>query len=424
MRLLWLCNKCLPVVARHRGLEVGNREGWLAGISERFMNDKSNDIEFGVCFPVGSPEEEFTDKFEVSAYGFYEDLEHPENYDSALETRLKAIVEDFKPDLIHIFGTEFPHCRAMTVAFPHKERILIGIQGICTECAEAYFTGIPENITTKATLRDRIKKDNIAAQKRKFEKRGESEVLALKQCDNITGRTRWDMEKSMEINPGAEYFHMNETLRSNFYSGEWNYDTCQKHSIFVSQGDYTIKGLHVLLEALPEIRKAYPDVCVYVAGADIIGFGNIKKTILISEYAKYLKKLVKKEKLNQKLIFTGNLSAEQMKERYLKSHVFVLCSVLENSPNSLGEAMLLGMPCVASAVGGVPSMISEKEGWIYKDCDPGKLAQAVISAFEETDQMSGKTQKQEAAALRARETHDGEKNFQVLMEIYKKILTK
>ena len=38
--------------------------------------------------------------------------------------------------------------------------------------------------------------------------------------------------------------------------------------------------------------------------------------------------------------------------------MFLLPSSCENSPNSLGEAMLLGMPCVASNAGGIPDMLA------------------------------------------------------------------
>lgn len=71
-----------------------------------------------------------------------------------------------------------------------------------------------------------------------------------------------------------------------------------------------------------------------------------------------------------------------MKERYLKSQVFVLPSSIENSPNSLGEAMLLGVPCIASDVGGVRCLMTHSvEGLIYPADDPRLLAYDICEMF-------------------------------------------
>lgn len=422
MRILWLCNNCIPAVAQKRGIEIGNKEGWLAGISERVLSEKSQEIDFGVCFPVAVQSEEFSEHYPgIWAYGFYENRNHPEVYDASLEDKMKVILEDFKPDIVHIFGTEYPHTLAMVKAFGKPEQILIGIQGLCSLYAKGYLEGIPEEIAKKATFRDWLKKDDLIRQQKKFVRRGEYEIEALKGCANITGRTKWDKTAANTFQPNAEYYPMNETLRSNFYGFNWNYETCKKHSIFVSQGDYPIKGFHYMLRALPLIRKVYPDVTVTVAGNDIIGFHNIKKSILISEYGKYLKQLIHENDLSDIVTFCGSLSADKMKEQFLKSHVFVLCSVLENSPNALGEAMLLGMPCVASLVGGVGSMISENEGYCYMGSNPEKLADSVIRAFEQTDLAMGRTQREKEAQIRASKTHDAQTNYNRLMEIYEEI---
>ena len=422
MRILWLCNKCIPAVAKKRGFETGNKEGWLAGISERVLSEKAQEIELGVCFPVAAESEEFSEHYPgVWAYGFYENPKHPEVYDTSLEDKMRAILEDFKPDIVHIFGTEYPHTLAMVRTFGKPEKILIGIQGLCSLCSKVYLDGIPMGIEKKSTFRDWIKRDNLIMQKIKFEERGQLEEQAIRRCINITGRTEWDRISTNRINPDAKYYPMNETLRSNFYHSDWDYAACKKHSIFVSQGDYPIKGFHYMLRALPLIREKYPDVTVSVAGNDIVGFHNLKKSILISEYGKYLKELIQKNDLSGIVTFCGSLSADKMKEQFLKSHVFVLCSVLENSPNALGEAMLLGMPCVASLVGGVESMISRQEGYCYSDSSPEKLAESVIRAFEETDLAKGRTKREEKARQRAQKTHDPDTNYNRLMEIYEEI---
>ena len=71
-----------------------------------------------------------------------------------------------------------------------------------------------------------------------------------------------------------------------------------------------------------------------------------------------------------------------MCKRYLQSHVFVCPSFIENSPNSVGEAQLLGIPCIASFVGGVSDMVVDGEtGLLYRFEEVEMLAAAVCRIF-------------------------------------------
>ena len=45
MRVLWVCNRCLPVVAAELKMDAGNKEGWLAGLSERILEEKNEELE-------------------------------------------------------------------------------------------------------------------------------------------------------------------------------------------------------------------------------------------------------------------------------------------------------------------------------------------------------------------------------------------
>ena len=132
------------------------------------------------------------------------------------------IREDYVPDVIHCFGTEYPHTLAVCRAYPHPERILLGIQGICSLCAEAYFADLPERVTRKVTFRELVNRDSLRSQQEKFARRGVMEREAIGLAGNITGRTAWDREVTTGWNPGAQYYPMNETLRASFYEGSWN----------------------------------------------------------------------------------------------------------------------------------------------------------------------------------------------------------
>jgi Glycosyltransferase len=74
-----------------------------------------------------------------------------------------------------------------------------------------------------------------------------------------------------------------------------------------------------------------------------------------------------------------------MKNEYLKANVFLSASTIENSPNSLGEAQLLGVPCLASYVGGVPDMIpNERCGQMYRFEDSEAMVYKIAQVFEQS----------------------------------------
>ena len=108
-----------------------------------------------------------------------------------------------------------------------------------------------------------------------------------------------------------------------------------------------------------------------------------------------------------------------MKQNYLEANVFVLPSTIENSPNSLGEAMLLGVPSVAADVGGVTTMmVHEKEGYVYPSSAPYMLADYIqqVFAMEKEAEALGA-----AAKAHARKTHDPETNLNTLLSIYESL---
>lgn len=487
MKVLWVCNIMLPVIAEALHKEASNKEGWLSGLLEQVATENAGDLELAVAFPAATDMEapwrfrvavprmeqhtmlsadvrgtgtgenqknSTTDQYNIMCYGFREDTVHPDRYQPELEGELRRITEDFAPDVIHCFGTEYPHTLAVCRVFPHKDRILLGIQGICTLCAEAYFADMPETEIRKITFRDLVKKDTLRSQQEKFARRGAMEREAISFAGNITGRTAWDKAVTTGWNPKARYYTMNETLRASFYEGEWRPESCEPYSIFVSQADYPLKGLHYLLQALPQIREKYPRVQVYVAGNDLTAYRTPKEKLKISAYGRYLRRLIWEGQLGDRVHFLGRLTGEEMKERFLKSHLFLCCSSLENSSNSLGEAMLLGVPCISTEVGGIPSLFEDgKDGlWceghqLTKSTENGmktseafgyknntrdsnektagqlenivnSMAKAIIKMWDSPEKM---LEYSKNAREHARKIHDKEKNFAKLQEIYANI---
>ena len=304
-------------------------------------------------------------------------------YNKHLEEFWIKIKNDFNPEIIHIHGTEYPHGLAYVNACGSKG-VVISIQGMISIYSRFYNAGINnKDLKYCFSLRDSLKLGGIQNGKKEFEIRGRYEQQILKQVEHVIGRTEWDKDHCWAINPNAKYHHVGETLRDSFYNKRWIYSECEPLSIFVSQASYPVKGLHKLLEAMPLIINQYPNAKLYVAGSD----PTSRPWYLITTYGRYLKKLIVKYNLEHHIEFLGMIDEKTMCDRYLKSNVFVCCSSIENSPNSLGEAQMLRMPHVASFAGGVPEIVNYNPDVLYRFEETEMLARKICDIFKASDNV-------------------------------------
>ena len=212
----------------------------------------------------------------------------------------------------------------------------------------------------------------------------------------------------------------NESLRNEFYiSDKWKYGACTKHSIFLSQAGTPIKGLHKVLEALQFLKDEFPDISIRIGGKNIIENNSLKDRIRMGGYGKYIKSLLHKYNLFDYVKFLGPLEAEAMIREYQNAHVFICPSSIENSPNSVGEAQIIGTPVIASYVGGTPDMVTHKQtSLLYRFEEVEMLANYIREVFtnhELTDHLS------KNAIDAAEKRHDRLTNLNRLIEIYNSI---
>lgn len=414
MKILWLCNIPLPIISKNMGKSTECIGGWMTGMLNE-IKDRKN-VKLTVLFPTLEEDLVYGEVEGIQYYGFPENTVKPHVYDYKVEDYFKDIIKKVNPDIVHIFGTEFPHTLAMTKVFNKPEKTVINIQGLCSIIEKHYYSTLPTKIINRYTVRDLIKNDNIKKQRKKFRERGKFEVEAIKNVNHIIGRTEWDEACVKEINRTCNYYKCNETLREEFYNHQWNIKKCNKHSIFVSQGSYPIKGLHFIIEAMSNIIKIYPDAHLYIAGNDITKFKTINEKLKISSYSKYIRELIFKYKLNNKITFLGSLDEQSMCKRFLESNVFVSGSTIENESNSISEAKILGVPVIASYVGGTTSRIEHGiDGYQYQYDAPYMLSNYIDVIFN-NDDIAIKLSKE--SRKRALSLNDKRVNFNKLMEIY------
>ena len=418
MKILWIVNTIFPYPASKIGQEKCCFGGWLNGLAN--MLKDNNDIKLAIATVYNGKE---IKKYDDGKIIYYLVPGLPTiKYNSKLEAYWKEVNNEFKPDLVNIHGTEFAHGLSFKKACPNV-KVITSIQGLTSVIAKVYYAGLDtQEILKNITFRDLLRHDSIFQQKRKFANRGKNEIELIKKSEAIIGRTTWDYANTKAINPEEKYFIGNETLRTGFYSKEWNIQNIEKHSIFTSQGSYPIKGLHFLLQAVYILKQSYPDLKLYIAGNNITNTTTLMKKIKFGGYAKIIKKLIKKYNLENQVEFTGLLSEEEMINRYLKSNVFVLPSAIENSSNSLGEAMLLGMPCVATNTGGTMDILKHKEeGLLYPYTEPAMCAD-YISRYFEDDKLCIEYGRQ--AREKALSRHNAENNVNQIIKIYNEIIKK
>lgn len=420
MKILWVCSLPLPEMAAQLHLNQTSFGGWLIGLSRQLENEKS--VSLYVLANVPSDIGEISGKAGGYSYYTFTGLSNCQNEpDENRIHRFRNVIQSVHPDVIHVFGSEYSFCQEMVMAAEAEhcgERVVISLQGLMKEIASHYTDGLSEAVIHHQTLREKIKKQSIAQEQQLFFMRSRFEEYALRHVSHVIGRTDWDHQFARTMNPDIQYHYCSETLRPEFYGYQWENTACRKNTIFISQASYPIKGFHLFLKAMPVLTQRFPDLQVYVTGRDLVHL-SMKEKFHLDSYRLYLHQLIRQLHLEGYLTFCGTLDAEQMRDHLLSANAFVSPSVLENSSNSIGEAMLVGTPVIASDTGGTCSMIPDSScGLLYPLFDTDALIEAVSSVFSDPHQCQtlSKGEKRRAAQL-----FDPAVNQKQLLSIYQSI---
>lgn len=210
-------------------------------------------------------------------------------------------------------------------------------------------------------------------------------------CDRITAVSRavkedlanrgWIKVKKQKIEIIYAAVDFEEVVKYSEIAGR-EYD-----SIFVDNGQKYIgmmanfdrvKGHRILLRAMPKILKKMPNVKFLLTGS--------------GEDREYIKKRVKKLKIQDKVIFLGVL--ENTARVISKCDLIVLPSLSEGLPIIIIEAMLLGKPVIASNVGGMPELIKDNEsGVLVLPNSDKELSEAIVAVLKDDNKIYSLGQK-------------------------------
>lgn len=365
MRVIWITHDVFDVFYPYVKGKPTRGRPWIVPL---FYNIHcQNDIKLAVVTPIIDGEEQ---RYEIDDIRYYSIRIGKKGNTVAMNTatvnRYISVINDFHPDIIHVHGTEI-NFGLLRKYVDEKIPIVCSIQGIIPPCYEYLkFSVANIEINRYRSIKNILGRGGVNYALKKWKRYGhlEKEIFGLNQY--FIGRTMWDRAYLAAYNSSATYYHGEELLRSPFYNANWNLDSCERNRIFVSSSEYPLKGFHVMLKAAEILKKKYPNIKIAAPLSSLRKERSKPLDFLISEdYSNYLKKEITRLGLEKNVELMQNLSAEEMANEFKKAHVFALPSFLENSPNALGEALMIGTPTVVAPVGGVTSIVEDEKSTLF-----------------------------------------------------------
>jgi glycosyltransferase involved in cell wall biosynthesis len=326
------------------------------------------------------------------------------------ESILLSVINKFNPDIIHVFGTENPFG---LIALKTKIPVLIHIQGILNPLINKWFPAGYNNllITRNTSLIKLIKLSGFWTDYIRNKKLAHRERKIISITKFFSGRTDWDQRIVELMSKSSKYYHCDEILRPTFYISQWsipkNSDSIRVISI-INPNMY--KGIETILETA-KLLKTYTNFKIswIVAGIE-------QDNLLVKIFTHKTKIIASSVNVE----FIGPIQETTIIKEMLISNIFVHPSHIDNSPNSLCEAMMLGMPIVSSNVGGIQSLITDKqEGLLVQDGEAYSFAGAILELIKNPSKSESYGK---AARQRAIERHNPIKIVNKQLFIYKDIL--
>jgi glycosyltransferase involved in cell wall biosynthesis len=287
-------------------------------------------------------------------------------------------IHKFNPDIVHSHGTEGPYALS---GIKCKCPCIISIQGIISELFK-----VSPALTFCIV--------------------GYLEQLEVRKGRYFACRTQFDTNFVLSHNKQARIFALDEAMGPIFFECDWKLSDSQK-ILFVGSL-IRRKGVKTVLEALALVMNEFPRVSLY-----LIGDGE-------RNYIEYLRNLSKKLGIQKNVEFLGFKSGMEIAKFYVESQLFVFPSENDNSPNSVAEAMVSGMPVIATRVGGIPSMIEDGQtGLLVEPNNPQELAEKIIHLLSKPNERK---RLGDNAKNVARSRHLPDKVAENTIETYRHIL--
>ena len=265
-----------------------------------------------------------------------------------------SVIEAFRRLRGRGFQADVIHAHVYTAAVP---AVVVGRLFRLPVVSTEHYTGFP-----RRTL------DSGSARRARFAYRRVARVLPV--CVYLQRAIEaYGIRATYEVVPNAvdpaQFFPADRKIRGN-----------PQRLIFVGALEPTHhKGFPTLLEALDRLLERRRDWHL-----DVVGDGTLRP-----EY----ERRVAASSLAPFIDIHGPKPKREVAEMMRASDVFVLPSRFENLPSVVIEAMASGLPIVSTTVGGIPEMVSDRDGILVPPEDPAALADALDRVLSNAEPFDG-----------------------------------
>ncbi len=322
------------------------------------------------------------------------------------------IIKKCNPDIIHVFGTEWPFG---LIAKYTDTPVVVHVQGAIAPYYNSKYPPGYNIFTYICAMRGNIIRYIWhCTQSIKQKSREKMERRIFENVKYYMGRTCWDKAVTKICNPERVYFHVDEALRPAFINSKvtWNLNEQNLKKLkLVTVGCSTLyKGLDMMIKTAKLLKQLNVDFEWNVIGH------------MPNEFRMMVEYKEKRKFSDCNINILGFMQPEDMTTLLCNSTMYVHTAYIENSPNSLCEAQILGVPVVSTNVGGISSLVGDGvDGILVPANDPFRMAYEILSLYNDKDRMRNYSIK---GMARAKERHNPDNIAKDLMNCYNTIINK
>lgn len=285
-----------------------------------------------------------------------------------------------EPNIVHAIGADAYSMVSLTVCNKYPTVLtMVGIRG-----KESRFGGVLYSIFGMIVLKplERYVVSKIS-----------NIIVETSSIKNLI--SKWTKSKIYVVPDGIEFEKVQEIPRHSLN---------EKIDIFLATRLAKIKGIDVLIKAVPIIINSIPNLSVRIAGS--------------GPQEKKLKNLVKKLNLENHVKFLGFISEEEKYHYYKTCKLVVVPSRWDCQPITLFETAASGKPVIASDMSNPGIVEDGKTGLIFKSENVEDLAGKIITLLkdEKIREEMGRAAKEKA------KNYDWTKIAERTFEIYKEVI--